>query len=108
VAGQGLNLGLRDAAELARCLVTLQHKHRRATSLPSSALVTALRGFERQRQRDRWLLMQITDQLAKQSTRFWFQACAPHALKLAAQTRLKQFIMQTFAFGPREPWPLWH
>jgi 2-octaprenyl-6-methoxyphenol hydroxylase len=108
VAGQGLNLGLRDAAELARCLVTLQHNNRQARSMPSSALMTALRVFEQHRQRDRWLLMQITDQLAKQSTRCWFQAWAPHAMKFAAHNPFKRFIMQTFAFGPREPWPLWH
>jgi hypothetical protein len=51
--------------------------------------------------------MRITDQLARQSTRFWFQALAPQALKIARQSQLKRFITRTFAFGPREPWPLW-
>jgi 2-octaprenyl-6-methoxyphenol hydroxylase len=108
VAGQGLNLGLRDAAELARCLVDLQQSIRHCERLPSGTLIAALKRFEQQRQRDRWLMMQITDQLAKQSSRFWFQALAPHALKLATQAQLKRLIMQTFAFGPREPWPLLH
>jgi 2-polyprenyl-6-methoxyphenol hydroxylase-like FAD-dependent oxidoreductase len=108
VAGQGLNLGLRDAAELARCLVDLQQSIRHCERLPSGMLITTLKRFEQQRQRDRWLMMQITDQLAKQSSRFWFQALAPHALKRATQAQLKRLIMQTFAFGPREPWPLLH
>jgi hypothetical protein len=70
-------------------------------------MIGLLRRFEEHRQRDRWLLMRITDQLARQSTRFWFQALAPQALKIARQSQLKRFITRTFAFGPREPWPLW-
>jgi 2-octaprenyl-6-methoxyphenol hydroxylase len=107
VAGQGLNLGLRDAAELARCLVTIQHIERQSKTPQTNRMIGLLRRFEEHRQRDRWLLMRITDQLARQSTRFWFQALAPQALKIARQSQLKRFITRTFAFGPREPWPLW-
>ncbi|MFN6361951.1 MAG: hypothetical protein ACK4WE_14010 [Burkholderiales bacterium] len=107
VAGQGLNLGLRDAAELARCLVTIQHTERQSETPQANRMIGLLRRFEEHRQRDRWLLMRITDQLARQSTRFWFQALAPQALKIARQSQLKRFITRTFAFGPREPWPLW-
>lgn len=107
VAGQGLNLGLRDAAELARCLVTIQHIERQGETAQANRMIGLLRRFEEHRQRDRWLLMRITDQLARQSTRFWFQALAPQALKIARQSQLKRFITRTFAFGPREAWPIW-
>ena len=107
MAGQGLNLGLRDAAELARCLVTIQHIERQGETAQANRMIGLLRRFEEHRQRDRWLLMRITDQLARQSTRFWFQALAPQALKIARQSELKRFITRTFAFGPREAWPIW-
>jgi len=52
VAGQGLNLGLRDAAVLARILERDQS-------------VAALSVFERQRQRDRSTTVQVTDLMAR-------------------------------------------
>ena len=104
VAGQGLNLAFRDAAELARCLVDLEYQ----ADAPqhASRLIDTLSGFEKQRQRDRWLLMRITDQLAKQSAGPWFQALAPQALMLARQRHLRQLMTRLFAFGPRDPWPI--
>jgi 2-octaprenyl-6-methoxyphenol hydroxylase len=55
VAGQGLNLGLRDVHELLAALA--QHP-----------LDKALRQFERRRQPDRWALMAATDFLARSFT----------------------------------------
>jgi len=55
VAGQGLNLGVRDVQSLLSAL----------TELP---LTQALRRFERQRQPDRWTLMASTDFLARSFT----------------------------------------
>lgn len=106
VAGQGMNLAMRDAAELARCMVEVQARLTSVQTGSSSVLVHALQRFERQRQRDRWLMLQITDQLAGQSTRLWFQLLAPHALALARHRLLKRLIARLFALGLRDPWPI--
>lgn len=55
VAGQGLNLGVRDVQSLLSALTEL-------------SLTQALRRFERQRQPDRWTLMASTDFLARSFT----------------------------------------
>ncbi len=61
VAGQGLNLGLRDAVELARALasVTRQQGHARAD------LDAALRSYARRRVPDRIGMLGLTDLLAQ-------------------------------------------
>ena len=60
VAGQGLNLGLRDAFELADCLADL---HRSGARLPD-----ALQTFERRRRADRSLTIGLTDLMAESFT----------------------------------------
>jgi len=60
VAGQGLNLGLRDAFELADCLASL---HRSGTR-PADAL----QSFERRRRADRSLTIGLTDLMAESFT----------------------------------------
>jgi 2-octaprenyl-6-methoxyphenol hydroxylase len=58
VAGQGLNLGLRDAASLAQALTPWLHD-------PSSDPATALRAFAGARRGDRWLTTALTDLLPR-------------------------------------------
>lgn len=75
VAGQGLNLGLRDAATLARLLA----KHLTPAQLsPSTAedISTVLQQFHQQRRADRTRTIRLTDYLAR-----WFIR-APHAAGL--------------------------
>lgn len=72
VAGQGLNLGLRDAFELADCLARgltqgageLERRHHRADRCVSDAL----QAFERQRRADRSLTIGLTDLMAESFT----------------------------------------
>lgn len=58
VAGQGLNLGLRDVAQLA-------HSLRPWLAQPTKDPASMLDHFIRQRQPDRWLTIGITDTLAR-------------------------------------------
>lgn len=58
VAAQGLNLGLRDAATLAKTLLSI-------AALPDARWESALSQYQRQRQRDRWLSRQITTWLPR-------------------------------------------
>lgn len=61
VAGQGLNLGLRDTAALAIAL-------REWLADPSQKVTTALKTFERSRQPDRYLTATLTDSMARTFT----------------------------------------
>lgn len=58
VAGQGLNLGLRDVAQLAQNLRTW-------LSQPEQDPMPMLHQFTQQRQPDRWLTVTVTDTLAR-------------------------------------------
>ena len=58
VAGQGLNLGLRDAAQLAQALTPWLRN-------PDLSPETALQQYVRMRSTDRWLTMGITDTLPR-------------------------------------------
>ncbi|WP_353172271.1 FAD-dependent monooxygenase [Paracandidimonas soli] len=58
VAGQGLNLGLRDAAQLAQALAPWLRN-------PALSPEPALRQYARMRRADRWLTMGITDTLPR-------------------------------------------
>jgi 2-octaprenyl-6-methoxyphenol hydroxylase len=62
VAGQGLNLGLRDAFELADTLAQTRH-HRDARRVPD-----ALQAFEGRRRADRSLTIGLTDLMAESFT----------------------------------------
>jgi 2-octaprenyl-6-methoxyphenol hydroxylase len=56
VAGQGLNLGLRDAAVLARLL---------ARSIEDNALAEAIGSYAVERERDRGAIIRVTDAMAR-------------------------------------------
>jgi 2-octaprenyl-6-methoxyphenol hydroxylase len=92
VAGQGLNLGLRDAFELVEAL-------RRASSVDA-----ALRRLEWRRAPDRWSMIAATDFLARS---FTWQApglAAARGLTLAAlqaATPVKSLLARQMMFGRR-------
>ncbi len=94
VAGQGLNLGLRDAFELARCL---------ARCAPGSAgIEAALRDYRRARANDRRTLVGITDTLARAFTVAPLrplQSVALAALDLAGP--LRGALAQRLMYGVR-------
>ena len=95
VAGQGLNLGLRDAAELVNLLL------RRASV---DDLDTALRKLEWQRGPDRWSLIAATDFLARSFTWVLPGAGAARGLGLAALQALpplKSALARQMMFGRR-------
>jgi len=92
VAGQGLNLGLRDAAELVNLL--------RAGGDTDAAL----RRLEWQRGPDRWALIATTDFLARSFTWTLPGAGAARGLGLAALQALpplKSLLARQMMFGRR-------
>lgn len=92
VAGQGLNLGLRDAAELVRLLQR------------SGDVDAALRRLEWQRGPDRWALIATTDFLARSFTWQLPGAGAARGLGLAALQALpalKTALARQMMFGRR-------
>ncbi|MES2090499.1 MAG: FAD-dependent monooxygenase [Pseudomonadota bacterium] len=97
VAGQGLNLGLRDVHELLAAL--------RSASVGDSVDVAgALRRFERRRQPDRWTLIAGTDFLARSFT--WPAPILATARGLGlgamqALSPLKRALARTMMFGLR-------
>lgn len=92
VAGQGLNLGLRDAAELVHLLQR------------EADIDTALRKLEWQRGPDRWALIATTDFLARSFTWRLPGAGAARGLGLAALQALgpvKSALARQMMFGRR-------
>ena len=94
VAGQGLNLGLRDAAELVQAL-------RGASPIELPAL---LRRLEWARGPDRWAMIAATDFLARSFTWRWPGLPAVRGLGLAALQSLpalKSALARQMMFGRR-------
>jgi 2-octaprenyl-6-methoxyphenol hydroxylase len=92
VAGQGLNLGLRDAEVLVRAL------------LEAGDVDRALRRVERERMADRWSMIATTDFLARSFTWRLPGAAAARGLGLAALDALgpvKSGIARRMMFGTR-------
>lgn len=92
VAGQGLNLGLRDAAELVNLL------------REGGEIESALRRLEWQRGPDRWALIATTDFLARSFTWTLPGAGAARGLGLAALQALpplKSLLAREMMFGRR-------
>jgi len=98
VAGQGLNLGLRDAFELVRGLARVQQgKH-------EGDVDAALRRLEWQRAPDRWALIAATDFLARSFTWKLPGAGAARGLGLAALQAvgpLKSALTKQMMYGQR-------
>lgn len=92
VAGQGLNLGLRDAFELVRLLGR------------ESNVDAALRKLEFRRAPDRWGTIAVTDFLARSFTWQWPGLNTARGLGLAALQRLgpaKSLLARQMMFGRR-------
>jgi 2-octaprenyl-6-methoxyphenol hydroxylase len=95
VAGQGLNLGLRDAYELVQVLRDVREP---------AALDAALRRVEWARAPDRWSMIAVTDFLARSFTWTWPGFGAARGLGLAAlqaATPLKSMLARQMMFGRR-------
>uniref|UniRef100_E6PJL3 2-octaprenyl-6-methoxyphenol hydroxylase,FAD/NAD(P)-binding n=1 Tax=mine drainage metagenome TaxID=410659 RepID=E6PJL3_9ZZZZ len=100
VAGQGLNLGLRDAATLARALASPTTA---ATPTPAD-LDALLRRYDRNRLPDRAVLLGLTDLLARGFTWQAPGAAALRAASLAAITLLpplRRHLQNRMVFGWR-------
>ena len=94
IAGQGLNLGLRDAAALVQAL-------RHATP---DTLTAVLRRVEWQRGPDRWAMIAATDFLARSFTWRWPGLAVARGLGLAALQALpplKSALARQMMFGRR-------
>jgi 2-octaprenyl-6-methoxyphenol hydroxylase len=92
VAGQGLNLALRDVHELVRQV-------RDAESVPA-----ALRRFERNRAADRWSTLAVTDVLARAFTWRWPLVGTARSVGLAAMegvSPVKSVLARQMMFGVR-------
>jgi 2-octaprenyl-6-methoxyphenol hydroxylase len=92
VAGQGLNLGMRDAFELVRSLAR------------NGDVATVLRRLEWQRAPDRWAMIAATDFLARSFTWTLPGAGAARGLGLATLQGLrplKSYIARQMMFGSR-------
>ena len=92
VAGQGLNLGLRDAFELVRALSK------------SADIDAVLRRVEWKRGPDRWAMIAATDFLARSFTWQLPGAGAARGLGMAALQRLgpvKSALAKQMMFGAR-------
>jgi len=82
VAGQGLNLALRDVAQLAQALRPWLHQLSNPSSnQPDTALTPLLQRFQQKRMADRWLTVGITDLLPRVFTTG--NALVEHACGLA-------------------------
>ncbi|MEX8501923.1 MAG: FAD-dependent monooxygenase [Leptothrix ochracea] len=96
VAGQGLNLGLRDARSLMDAL--------RAKAPTSAGVDAALRQMARERAPDRWLLMGTTDFLARSFTWHVPGLTTVRSLALAGLQHLPLFksgLARQMMFGRR-------
>jgi 2-octaprenyl-6-methoxyphenol hydroxylase len=103
VAGQGLNLGLRDAFELVQALeqaLGLGADRRN----PQRSVDAALARLERRRRIDRWSMIAATDFLARSFTWRWPGVAAARGLGLAALQAggpLKSLLVRQMMFGWR-------
>jgi 2-octaprenyl-6-methoxyphenol hydroxylase len=100
VAGQGLNLGLRDAATLAQLLAV----HTRKPEAQQAGLDALLRRYDRSRLPDRAVLLGLTDLLARGFTWQAPGVAALRAASLAALTLLpplRRRLQDRMVFGWR-------
>lgn len=102
VAGQGLNLGLRDAYALAQALRRACEAARLARS--HIDIDGALRKVEWQRGLDRWTMIAATDFLARSFTWTWPGMAAARGLGLALLDKVgpaKKALARQMMFGSR-------
>ena len=101
VAGQGLNLGLRDAVQLATALAPeLAH----GANDTSDAIPTALPTYSRRRMADRWITGCVTDLLPRVFATGWApleHACGAALLALDASARLRATLARHLLYGTR-------
>ncbi|OYU25398.1 MAG: 2-octaprenyl-6-methoxyphenyl hydroxylase [Burkholderiales bacterium PBB2] len=103
VAGQGLNLGLRDAYALVEALVQGQARSSEP-GLPALWVSQALRRVEWQRAPDRWSMIAATDFLARTFAWRWPGLPAVRGLALAGLQQippLKKALARQMMFGRR-------
>ena len=101
VAGQGLNLGLRDAHTLVHALRIAQDEGQLRSA---EGLASALRRVEWARAPDRWMTIATTDFLARTFTWNWVGLAPLRSLGLSALQALpavKQRLARQFMFGRR-------
>ncbi len=101
VAGQGLNLGLRDAFELVQAL---EQALGSASGAPQASVDAVLARLERRRRIDRWSMIAATDFLARSFTWRWPGVAAARGLGLSALQAgapLKSLLAQQMMFGWR-------
>jgi 2-octaprenyl-6-methoxyphenol hydroxylase len=101
VAGQGLNLGLRDAYTLARLLNSIYVKSR-VNSI--DAVKCTLNEYQKQRSRDRQTTIQVTDLMASVFTSTLFPIVIGRGIALSALQWLppvKNLLARQMMFGQR-------
>jgi 2-octaprenyl-6-methoxyphenol hydroxylase len=104
VAGQGLNLGLRDAYALADALRLHVDTHGPRLDAVAVSVSKALRSVEWQRRPDRWALIAGTDFLARSFTWGWPGFGAARGAALAVLDKagpLKNLLARQMMFGGR-------
>jgi 2-octaprenyl-6-methoxyphenol hydroxylase len=106
VAGQGLNLGLRDVMELAQTLGYInaqQHRMAQAYGAGQSSLHSALQQWSKQRQADQQRLFTITNTLAGAFTLAPLRGLQSLALASLQQLGfVKSVLAAQLMFGPRD------
>ena len=101
VAGQGLNLGLRDAVQLA---IAIAPALARPPGAPDQALSTALTTYARRRVIDRWITGAVTDLLPRVFTTGWApieHACGAALLALDTSATLRTPLARQMLYGTR-------
>lgn len=101
VAGQGLNLGLRDAFTLAMCLNTL---YARPQYPLQPSLTDTLEHYRQQRQNDRQATIRVTDLMASVFTSKFFPVILGRGVALSALQwlpSLKNQLARQMMFGQR-------
>jgi 2-octaprenyl-6-methoxyphenol hydroxylase len=91
VAGQGMNLGIRDAAALAEVIITAHHQGR------DIGTVAVLNRYQHWRQWENWTILAFTDFLDRLFSNRWWPAIVVRRWGLVCLQRLpllKRFSLQ--------------
>jgi 2-octaprenyl-6-methoxyphenol hydroxylase len=104
VAGQGLNLGLRDAITLANCLSPVFARQPNHSTVISTLIKNALSQYAKERRSDRQMTIGITDLMANLFTSQFIPIVAARGLALATLQwlpPLKNALARQMMFGKR-------